>query len=81
MVSVVKELTLRITVEEAYFLEVISLLQEINHSCDMICEELHVYKKQPAPIEKKKGKGAKGKKAPEVEESKDDIAQEGVPKI
>ena len=47
----------------------------------MICDELHIYKKQPAPKEVKKGKGAKGKQVPEIEENKDEIAQEGTPQI
>ena len=50
MASLVKELSIKLVVEETYLLEVIEVLQEpINQGCEMVCDELHVYKFEPVP--------------------------------
>ena len=42
--AVVKELSIKVVVEEKYLLQAITMMQESDHSSVMLCDELHIYK-------------------------------------
>ena len=79
MTSLVKELSIKLVVEETYLLQVIEMLQEpINHGCEMVCDELHIYKFEPVPKQAKVRKSRKQLPSEEIEEK---IIEEKTPEI
>ena len=69
MTSLVKELSIKLVVEETYLLQVIEMLQEpINHGCEMVCDELHIYKFEPVPQKAKLKKTRNRLPSDEMEE-------------
>ena len=80
MTSLVKELSIKLVVEETYLLQVIEMLQEpINHGCEMVCDELHIYKFEPVP--KQAAKVRKSRKQLPSEEIEEKIIEEKTPEI
>ena len=58
-ISIVKELNIRIVVEEKFLLQTLEALQESDHSSLMVCDEIYIYKQQeieqsPLNLRKKK---------------------------
>ena len=43
--AVVKELSIKVVVEEKFLIQTIKILQESDQSSVMICDEIHIYKK------------------------------------
>ena len=78
--AVVKELSIKVVVEEKYLLQAITMMQESDHSSVMLCDELHIYKQQPVikprqiiPI--KKGGNKLPQEESKVEAPKQDVSE------